>query len=1093
MLPLLQINLLGGLRVICDGEPVTGLHAARLQALLAYLVLHRHTLLDRQRIAFLFWPETTDAQAQTNLRQLLHTLRRRLPHADRCLDYGAKVLRWQSDAPVAVDVEHFTAALARTRPGSEDGRRAELSAAVELYTGDLLPGCYDDWILPLREQFAQQYVEALANLAHLHEEQREYTAALACAQRLLRHDPLREETYRQLMRLHALIGDRAAALRVYHACVSALSRELDAPPSRPTREVYEQLLQLQAPHRPPVHAGRPLLVGRQQEWQALLRAWRSAAAGAPQLVCLWGEAGAGKTRLAEEMALWTQDQGILTVFARAYAAGARLAYAPIAECLGSAALQPSLAQLDALWLAELARLRPELLLQYPHLPRPEPYLDRLQRQHLFQALARVFVAPERPLLLVLDDLHWCDEETLDWLHYLLNFDRSARLLVLAAARREEIDKAHPLHALLLALRREGQLHELELPRLDAQDTGALAQQVSPGALDPGSIERLFRITEGNPLFIVECVRAGYSPHTYLPAAPSNLPPKVQAAIRARLGRLSPAAQELVETAAVIGRSFAFSLVAAAGEQQELQVVRGLDELWQRHIVREQSVDTYDFTHDLIRAVAYQQISPARRRLLHRRVVAALEQIPGEPTDARISQLAHHSEQGGDIARAISWLQRAAEAARAVYAHREAAELLEHALKLLQQQQPSTWRLETELELQLALCSTWDALSSHMGAEVEAAYQCALVLCRQVQHTPHLFRVLWGLHETALYRSDFEASLALARQCLAIATAAGDTDLLVQAHHAAWAPYFFLGRFDEARTHMRAGLTLYDAARHEAQGVYFGVHDPASCALTLAPLATWHEGNIDLARQQLDDAIAHAERIQLPVSKADALSYCALCCCLLRDPAGAKQFAEPALRIFREQRMANAQYMSLVGLGWSLVLGAGSAGGENSSDEESRQAGMALLVEGLELCKQIRQRLHISQILCMYAEACLVGGQPGSALIAADEGIILFRQYSDFLCAPDLYLFKGQALQALGESDNAVAEAYAAGLALARTLGAKVSELRAATSLARLLQRQGCHAEAMQLLEPIYRGFDGDCDNPELRAAAAMLELLAAPP
>ena len=381
------------------------------------------------------------------------------------------------------------------------------------------------------------------------------------------------------------------------------------------------------------------------------------------MVCLAGEAGIGKTRLAEEMVHWAQQQGIAAVAARAYAAEGRLAYAPIAQCLAGEALQATMAQMDAVWLAELARLRPELLASYPQLPAPEPLLDQWQRQRLFEALARVFVRAERPLLLVLDDLQWCDAETLEWLHYLMRFDARARLLLLVAARREEVDHAHPLAGLLRDLHRAGQLTEVTLQPLDASETSHLARQIAQQTLDAAALQQLFRLTEGNPLYIVETIRGGWTaPAHGEQGGLAALPPKVQATIEARLAQLSAAAQELVEAAAVIGRSFTFGVLAATCEQDEPQAVHSLDELWQRHIIREQGIDAYDFTHDRIREVAYRRISPARRRMLHRRVVAVLEGLPGEPTDVRSMQLAHHCEHGGFVERAIIWLQRAADSA-----------------------------------------------------------------------------------------------------------------------------------------------------------------------------------------------------------------------------------------------------------------------------------------------------------------------------------------------------------------------------------------------------------------------------------------------
>ena len=300
MIPSLEIRLLGEYTVALDGCTVHDLDTARLQALLAYLVLNRGAPQSRQRIAFLFWPETSDSQAQTNLRQLLHTLRKRLPNAAAHLHVGERTVHWRDDSPATVDVTRFQAATARAAQGAGLERLVALQEATTAYGGELLPGCYHDWILAQREQLAQQFSGALEQLVLFHEERRDYAEAIACAQSLLQQDGLHEATYRRLMRLHALNGDRAAALRVYHTCVSLLAQELGVEPGTATRELYERLVHAsgeQSEAQP--RALDFTLVGRDKEWQTLQVAWKLVSRGGVHCVVLQGEAGIGKTRLAE--------------------------------------------------------------------------------------------------------------------------------------------------------------------------------------------------------------------------------------------------------------------------------------------------------------------------------------------------------------------------------------------------------------------------------------------------------------------------------------------------------------------------------------------------------------------------------------------------------------------------------------------------------------------------------------------------------------------------------------------------------------------------------------------------------------------------
>jgi predicted ATPase/DNA-binding SARP family transcriptional activator/Tfp pilus assembly protein PilF len=314
--PALHIQLLGGFLVRDGGTPVTALDSPRLQALLATLLLHRHAPVPRQHLAFLLWPDSTEAQAQSNLRTLLHRLRRALPDADRFLDAELHALRWRLDAPFTLDVAEFERAVAQAemakRAGNERAARMAFEETIELYRGDLLPGCYDEWILPERERLRQMFVAALEQLIQLLENQRDYHAAIQAGQRLLRQDPLHEGTYRRLMRLHALSGDRASALRVYHTCAVVLARELGIEPSFATRATYDELARPEVPEAPT--ATRPItstpaarsprawpnlpfpltsFIGRARELAAVKQLLRRT-----RLLTLTGAAGCGKSRLA---------------------------------------------------------------------------------------------------------------------------------------------------------------------------------------------------------------------------------------------------------------------------------------------------------------------------------------------------------------------------------------------------------------------------------------------------------------------------------------------------------------------------------------------------------------------------------------------------------------------------------------------------------------------------------------------------------------------------------------------------------------------------------------------------------------------------
>ena len=681
--PFLHITLLGGLRLVYGAEPITQVNTGRLQALLAYLLLHRQVPQSRQQLAFQFWPDSSEKQAHTNLRKLLFQLRNALPDPDQFLHYDHLTVQWRSTAPYTLDVAEIQILLAHV-PATSDP--TSLTRIVQLYQGELLPGCFDEWLIPIRQQLQRAVMEALEQLIHRAEHQREYRAGIRYAQRLLGLDPLHEAAYRRLMQVHALNGDRAAALHDYHTCVTLLQQELGVEPDEETHTLYQHLLKLEGQPLPPATGlvNAPL-VGRAAEWRALLAAWRGAQRGQAHFVSIAGEAGMGKTRLAEELLNWASAQGVRVAHTRSYEAEGGLAYAPLAEWLRSRALKPALQKMERPWLSEVARLLPELLTEQPNLAPPTTLTESWQRQRFFEALARATLAEKAPLLLVIDDLQWCDSETLTWLRFLLRYNVQARLLIIGTWRNEAVTDQHPLHILLRDLQHTQQLTALELGPFTPDETATVAQHIAGAPLPAITLDQLYQVTAGHPLFVVETVRAT------LQAQGTNgasLPPKVQTVIQSRLAQLSHQAQAVVSVAATVGRRFNFALLAHAGQLGEDALVQALDELWQRRIIAEQAAGTYDFTHDRIREVVYQRLRPPQRRQLHRQVAAALEHCYADKLDGISGELAAHYEQAGIVDKARHYWQRSGAQAVANFANGEAIQHLSRALTLTASDEPA---------------------------------------------------------------------------------------------------------------------------------------------------------------------------------------------------------------------------------------------------------------------------------------------------------------------------------------------------------------------------------------------------------------------
>ncbi|WP_017302051.1 nickel-binding protein [Nodosilinea nodulosa] len=240
----LHVRLLGEFYLAADGVPIQGANSERLQALLAFMLLHQDAPQFRQQIAVYLWPDATDADAKANLRRRLHELKQAIPGIDRWLRIDAKTIQWVTTEDFQCDVVTFNRAIAQADTASPIVQTEVLKQAAALYRGDLLPSCYDDWIVPYREQLRQQAIAALDTLITLLTSQDNARSAVGYAQQLQRLDPLYEPAYAHLMRLHAQMGDRASALRIYYQCMTTLQAELGVSPSSDISKLYEQLLLL---------------------------------------------------------------------------------------------------------------------------------------------------------------------------------------------------------------------------------------------------------------------------------------------------------------------------------------------------------------------------------------------------------------------------------------------------------------------------------------------------------------------------------------------------------------------------------------------------------------------------------------------------------------------------------------------------------------------------------------------------------------------------------------------------------------------------------------------------------------------------------
>jgi DNA-binding SARP family transcriptional activator len=679
MFPVLQVQLLGNFQLQYEGQTLTAISSQRIQTLLAYVILQRCKPVSRQQVAALFWPDTSEAQARTNLRNLIHQLRQVFPCFDDFIQVDTSSLMWRKGSSYILDVDSFENCF----PGKagQPLQQDMLEQALRIYSGDLLPDCYDDWIEPIRACLRRMYLSALGDLATMAEEARDFPTALTYARRLVAVDPLLAAANCQLIRLHMLVGDRVAACKAYQSYARLLWQELKLEPEAELQDVFHLIQSSCAP--PTSFRNSTPLVGRKNEWHEILTAWKSATAGHVQVLLITGEAGIGKTRLVEELVHWADLQGILTATAFCYPAEGNLPFAPIVSWLRTRPLP----HLEKVWLTEIARLLPEIRQNHSGQPKSENLHEGWQRQHLFDALAHAFMDRKQAQILVIEDIHWCDQDTLDWLHYLMRFTPKAPLLIIATVRNGEVLADHPVHHLQATLRSDVKFMELRIKPLNEGETAQLAncihQQISTQNLSTEEMQQIYQEAEGNPLFTVEMVRLGATKPCAEPSHENGLlvSDRVQSLLLERIGQVSVETREIVCLAATIGREFNLDVLRIASQESDESIVSSIDELLQRCIIREITPEIYDFTHDLLRQAAFTGMSMAHLRLLHRRVAEAYQQLNQAELHPRNAEIASHYELAGMPVQACRHYGLAAETAAHTFANADAIRYFGRAVEM----------------------------------------------------------------------------------------------------------------------------------------------------------------------------------------------------------------------------------------------------------------------------------------------------------------------------------------------------------------------------------------------------------------------------
>jgi DNA-binding SARP family transcriptional activator len=674
--PTLRVSLLGGFD-LRHGPNAVGIRSARVRSLVSWLALHARTPQPRTRVASALWPDTRDAQARTNLRNLLHQMRRGFPDIDLYLDTAGTDLCWRAAAPVIIDVDRFERAIV----SANDAHGIE--SALALHTGPLLPDDYDDWLSAERDRLARLYVGGLDALLDERLRAGDYAKALDDAARILDADPLHERAWRGRIIASAALGDRAGASRAWQACRTVLARELGVEPDEATADAWRAALGSSSPRASVEPAsprdfearsgragrGKPdapaeaRFVGRARELESLDETWRRTCDSQSGMVWVTGEPGIGKTRLVHAFADRLRRDGIQAVEARAYPTLGALAYGPVVAWLRAPIFASALARATSAARRQLARLLPELDAGAAGNGFDDELTEAERRQRLHDAVIPVLSHPEAPRVLILDDIQWSDRESVDLLSGLLL--RATRpLLVLATLRTGETDSDQPLMRMGTRMRAAGLLRDIALQPLGVNDTGAILRDLGGRTATAEDAAALHRQTEGNPLFIVETIRSGrpLAADAATPESAGPAVPRIRAVIEARLNLLAPESLLVTRIAASIGREFTLPLLLAVSPLDEDATIGAVDEAWRRMLVREREDGVWDFTHGRIREVAVQTSRPAQRRGWHRDIARVLERSLGgraPAVDAGPDQVALHYDLGDVPSKAVGWYRRAA--------------------------------------------------------------------------------------------------------------------------------------------------------------------------------------------------------------------------------------------------------------------------------------------------------------------------------------------------------------------------------------------------------------------------------------------------
>jgi len=717
---------------------------------------------------------------------------------------------------------------------------------------------------------------------------------------------------------------------------------------------------------------------------------------------------------------------------------------------------------------------------------PSTLSPERQKQLIFETMLGVLleVASRQPLLLIMEDLHWADPTTLEFLNLIVDQLATTRIFALFTFRPDFNPPWDPRAYLTI----------LMLNRLTQKKCTDMIRHIAGGKSLPAEVlEQILIKTDGIPLFVEELtksvlesglLREEEKEYTLTGRfLPLKIPVTLQDSLMARLDRLS-SAKELVQLCAILGREFNSEMLLAILPRSEEILRQELRQLVKSELLYQRGVfprATYVFKHALIQETAYQSMLKNTRRRHHRQIAEVLVKQFPESAAARPEIIAHHYTEAGLGTEAISYWQQAGKLAVERFANKEAIAHLTKGLELLKGLPKNPEHSRQELMLQLALGPPLSWLKGFAAPEVEATYSRALNLSQQAGGILLRFPALWGLWHFYVLRAEFPKAITLAEQLISFTQTADDTVPVSDAFRARGQTFLLTGEFSQARTYLEKGIVL-DNGRQQRT---YNAEDPGVVCRSFSAIAQWFLGYPDQALRRSQEAVTLAQELSHPFSLSAAHHFKALLHLFRRESQPSLEQAEAAMAIAAEQRFGFFLAFDAMLRGWALA--------EQGESEE----GISQMLQGLAAYRATGAEAHLPQWLAVLADSYGKLGQVQEGLdVLADAQILADKHNGERWFIAETLRIKGKLLL-LGIKDKLRDTAvydqsetcFLQAIKLAQQQEAKSLELRAAISLSRLWQRQDKKADAYGLLSKIYNWFEEGFDTPDLKAAKVLLEEL----